>query len=623
MLNFINGKKYFFILMALGNVCIASQEWVEKNLQEETHFFDMRDSYHKEMPQDLEQKMNEYLYRTEKLGSLGESFFTNFYEGQDQKLKVPTYNDEANERSGLTNNIPNYLSAPPSREDIIFQDNEQIVSSNGTMDKRTEIADVSSWPFRTTCLLRMMLNSSNPNERDFMGTGFLVGPFHILTAAHNCFDSKKGFAKKISVFPLHYVKKEQRIPSIEEMTKCNPYCAKILKVYLKNNYNTTENINDDMALFVLDKPIGLQVGWSGILSHLQLKSSVSVYGYPKNSLVHFPQGDCECLGRMYSMEGNIVGAYKSVLYHTVDTTGGQSGSGVWREFLESTYAIGVHTGPRIGYKGENRAVMIQNEDVDFISKTIRSHVLKTNILDYLRTGDGGWNQVKVDNFMATISNEPVQDLELFKEQDKKKKDISLLCNYKKYIFYNALFSQKTDDIQDKNIVKNLDLVCARLFLNSIKNLTEADQTYKNLSESILLILMRKKIVGIENQSASLPSASLPFLSSNKTTSFLKELGSIPDSKIKSLNIFPQNKTLDFSVDIINNIIRSELILFSDFNLFSIDNILFHELALLIKTVNSHLGYTNINLRGHQFDLNEADREFFQGKGIEVSMGADS
>ncbi len=608
--------------MLLSNMCIASQEWVEINLgiqgESETAFFNMRDTYHIDIiDKKLEDTLGDYSPKTEKLGSVNYAVFTDFYEGTGGILSSPTYPDPT-ESLDIQSKI-GYCEAPHTF-DTIQEDRskvcEQTCSNNGQTDSRIKVADVSLWPYRITCFLSMRMKDEG-NISQNMGTGFLVGPSHILTACHNYHlwvsQSKKSIAQRIGCFPLHYVEGSRDISIETLLSNGYPYSASVCKVYLKKKYTESpEHLGDDLALFVLDKPIGLQLGWGGMAALCNKdfirNALINIHGYPRDS----KKDDLKCKNRMYGMNGVVGDLHQSqsILYNNIDATGGQSGSGVWLRTssnpgilsFKGPYAIGVHTGPGRVNRFENRAVILQKEDVDFISRTIRSHLLKPNIIDYLRSEDGGWNQEKVGNFMIKIGDEAVNNLE------------SCLSNYKKFVFYNALFGQNIEDIQDKNAKKNLDLLCKDVFLNSIKNLSQEAQEYDNLSEAILLILMRKKIVGDEHVSSSVA------FSSNKTTSFLKKIR-ISINKTKINENLSKSKVLDLSVEKLNAAICSNLKLSPDvkFSLFSINNILFGELALLIKTVGLSFGWSTLVLYGHQFEPDPEDIKIFREKKIEIYM----
>lgn len=199
------------------------------------------------------------------------------------------------------------------------------------------------------------------------GTGTLIGKNTVITAAH-CLYTKEltqsGYvytpAKEVYFFSgykegkyLHGAK------AISDQTLVHPK-------YLQNHGNY------DFGLLYLDDDIGAKMGFSSlnVLSDLDLNARiVNVTGYPGSmgALRHL-------LGRevreMYSSFGPVVYFDEDMLRYHIDTSGGQSGAGVWG--LDSEKLIecyGIHI---LGSKVEgNGAVRINEDNFNFINNYLQ------------------------------------------------------------------------------------------------------------------------------------------------------------------------------------------------------------------------------------------------------------
>lgn len=88
---------------------------------------------------------------------------------------------------------------------------------------------------------------------------------------------------------------------------------------------------------------------------------VNISGYPGtkgffNNLLSLPSYE------MYTMEGQIVSAKKHKIYYHLDTSGGQSGSGVWVLNNGILECLGIHTTGKSPREEGNGAVRINEEN---------------------------------------------------------------------------------------------------------------------------------------------------------------------------------------------------------------------------------------------------------------------
>jgi V8-like Glu-specific endopeptidase len=189
-------------------------------------------------------------------------------------------------------------------------------------DGRIRIEKTTEWPY----LFHGQLEMSYSDKNLYGGSGVLVGPQHILTAAHNIYDykDKKGWAQKVVV----------RLGLNDKVAHYGEALAK--RMYTFEPWVKTGDPAHDMALLVLDKPIGMNTGWCGLLAasskDLQ-EHKMNITGYP---------GD-KGLKEMWTMCHNLKEVRDEQLIYEIDTYAGQSGSGIWLNKWGSPYVIGIHT----------------------------------------------------------------------------------------------------------------------------------------------------------------------------------------------------------------------------------------------------------------------------------------
>jgi hypothetical protein len=191
-------------------------------------------------------------------------------------------------------------------------------------DGRTRVQDTKQLPYR----LYGRLYFTFPGGKKSVGTGTLVGPHHVLTAGHCLYSHKAhntGWATGATFVPA-------------QEGDVAPFGQVPGKVLLSiKNWTASKSEEHDFALVILDKPIGYQLGWAGLLSAPDafLKNNhVSISGYP---------GDKEPDGHMWTMSNNIKTVMPNRLRYDIDTERGQSGSGVCMKLHDNgIYVVGVH-----------------------------------------------------------------------------------------------------------------------------------------------------------------------------------------------------------------------------------------------------------------------------------------
>lgn len=207
-------------------------------------------------------------------------------------------------------------------------------------DGRKRVKVPTQWPDCVHSKLDLYFNDQPDG-----GTGVLVGPHLLLTAAHNVFDQEGGariWAKKVSVYPA--LNEDQVIEQAEG-----------IGVWIYEQWFKDENPEFDIALIVLNKALGSIFGWRGLycpndqtLGVLQDIQKFCITGYP---------GDKGCK-QMWTMAHKLNRWNNEQLFYVIDTACGQSGSGIEIRRQDEEYVIGVHTN---GGATENRGTRLSQE----------------------------------------------------------------------------------------------------------------------------------------------------------------------------------------------------------------------------------------------------------------------
>lgn len=195
-------------------------------------------------------------------------------------------------------------------------------------DDRFWIDNTTAFPWRTACKIYADFSSGPGSE----GSGVLVGPRHVLTAGHVVYDHEHGgWFTGITV-----------VPALDDTYE--PYGeAYATKAWSFTGWIQDADPDHDMALIVLDSDIGNSTGWLGMsaASDATLQGSiVNSAGYPGDKQAIY---DADYLwganGTVTALSANTI-TYSA----TMDTYGGQSGSGVWQYFPASqeNYVVAVH-----------------------------------------------------------------------------------------------------------------------------------------------------------------------------------------------------------------------------------------------------------------------------------------
>lgn len=176
-------------------------------------------------------------------------------------------------------------------------------------DDRVAVTEVRRNPWRQICALSIRAKTG----REFVGTGWLIGPRAVATAGHCVYLHREGgFAESIDVIPAR--NGAQR--------PFGSFPAKRMKSV--DGWIKEKRPDCDYGVIQLDDDIGSKLGWWEVRTEpdeFLLGTDANISGYP---------ADRDSATRQYFHARKLQDVSPGLLYYRIDTFGGQSGSPVWQ-----------------------------------------------------------------------------------------------------------------------------------------------------------------------------------------------------------------------------------------------------------------------------------------------------
>ncbi|HYH08182.1 MAG TPA: serine protease [Thermoanaerobaculia bacterium] len=211
-------------------------------------------------------------------------------------------------------------------------------------DDRVAIPDTTKLPWRMICALRIRF----ANGRNYVGTGWFIGPRTVMTAAHCVFaHDEGGWPREIEV-----------IPGLNGTVR--PFGSVVGKKFrAPKGWIDGPDSDFDYGAIVLGEDVGQRVGYFGyaVLNNAQLKSTAAnISGYP---------ADRDSATKQYFHARTLINATPKRLVYDIDTFGGQSGSPIYLNMNGQRVAVGIHT---TGSSRSNSGTRITKEVFDNMNK---------------------------------------------------------------------------------------------------------------------------------------------------------------------------------------------------------------------------------------------------------------
>jgi V8-like Glu-specific endopeptidase len=240
-------------------------------------------------------------------------------------------------------------------------------------DGRQLVRDTLAVPFRWICALDIEPHSGGDHWR---GSGLLVGPRQVLTAAHVLYDSDGQEPRSVTVIPA---RNSRRQPLGQTTAVAYSLPGRFFPPGVRRVPEVVAGTGrgSDFAIVTLGSDIanrtyraldgrrlghwGSKVSGSGTqirtLSRGFLNGqSVNVAGYPGDKCGTQPldeRSGCDkrdVASTLWCGQGTVLpddSGFEGVLLHTADTYGGQSGGPVWMRFANgSRILVGIHVAPQ-------------------------------------------------------------------------------------------------------------------------------------------------------------------------------------------------------------------------------------------------------------------------------------
>ena len=256
---------------------------------------------------------------------------------------------ETLQESPGTNNF-SLPDVSPTYGQYYTNQSEVIIGKNDLV----KVKNTLQYPYSTSAYVESEFRGvENGKDVTYRGSANFIKDNVLITAAHNIYKHEFGKdAEELYVTPA-------RTPNSVPFGRIKVKEARYLKEF--RNTDPDELTTYDLAVLILEEPIGAQLGTLGLPNNIENLKGIgaTITGYPAISEDE----------QMYTGFKNILKDTGDFLFYQVDTLRGASGSAVYDS---TNRVVGVHTN---GSEAEqmNYAVKLNEKALSFIYSVIRGH----------------------------------------------------------------------------------------------------------------------------------------------------------------------------------------------------------------------------------------------------------
>ena len=256
---------------------------------------------------------------------------------------------ETLQESPGTNNF-SLPDVSPTYGQYYTNQSEVIIGKNDLV----KVKNTLQYPYSTSAYVESEFRGvENGKDVTYRGSANFIKDNVLITAAHNIYKHEFGKdAEELYVTPA-------RTPNSVPFGRIKVKEARYLKEF--RNTAPDELTTYDLAVLILEEPIGAQLGTLGLPNNIENLKGIgaTITGYPAISEDE----------QMYTGFKNILKDTGDFLFYQVDTLRGASGSAVYDS---TNRVVGVHTN---GSEAEqmNYAVKLNEKALSFIYSVIREH----------------------------------------------------------------------------------------------------------------------------------------------------------------------------------------------------------------------------------------------------------
>jgi glutamyl endopeptidase len=209
---------------------------------------------------------------------------------------------------------------------------EQLQIGSSEVDsQQIVVPDTTVFPWRASAALRITV----PGKTElFNGTGWFIGPYTLITAAHAVypreFGAHIGWATSIDVIPG--LNGDSNPPPFGVFRSTSFFCP--------TGWQTGGDTMVDYAAILLGQSVGSQVGTLGYATYSDqdiLQSVANLTGYPVD-----PPSANPSSGTQWYAAGAVSHVDDTFIYYNLETLPGESGSAVYRNVGDQSFVMAIH-----------------------------------------------------------------------------------------------------------------------------------------------------------------------------------------------------------------------------------------------------------------------------------------